>query len=84
MKLSEEIGTMYWLFDAGDSRRTEVLKMVARCKALEESKETLLGALRMLTDATSKLAPYSPDVAEAVVAIVDIARATIAKAEGES
>ena len=40
----------------------------------------LLSALQMLSDATIKLAPYPPEVIEAVIAIVEISRAAIAKA----
>lgn len=40
----------------------------------------LLDALGMLMDAAMKLAPYPPDVAEGMTAIVDIARLALIKA----
>lgn len=51
---------------------------------LIEAAPDLLSALEMLTDATIQLAPYPPEVAEGVVAMVEIARAAIAKAKGEA
>lgn len=44
----------------------------------------LYDALRMLLGVVGNLAPFRPDVAEGALAIADIARAALDKAEGKS
>jgi hypothetical protein len=52
-------------------------------KLLAASKE-LLGACRLAEKCLIDLAPYPPEVAVAVIAIVECAHAAIAKAKGEA
>lgn len=46
-------------------------------------REELVGTLKMMTATLISLAPYAPEVAEGVVAIVGVAKDLIAKATGD-
>ncbi len=65
--------------------RTRFRRKATKSPAIsEEVGQELLAALRMTTQCLIDLAPYEADVTIGVVAIVESARATIAKADGSN
>lgn len=67
---------------SASGRSVLVMAEVEALEAMANNQAELVKALEMLEGVAIQLVPYPPEVAEGVLAVIDIAHAAIAKARG--